>query len=321
MATVTNRYACLSDLSGYFKKLDLLGGLTEPEKSQLRTNIGILNYTGEGGQSSPVEITYTALYDLVLHNTLVVGARYIITDFQTIYSSNVLNADNQNITWGTNINPSPIYNLVVIANTNNKLDSRAFILSQPTWHVEYDITKSILADGVTTKGKITYLKDSNGNSAFYDFKAVKFRRTKSQLTNTNFAITANYIDLYTFSDIVNNVASENSNLATTKYNELKQDCWNNIFIGDTYNNIIEANSTNNTFLRGCHDTTLSWNSTNNLFNEPVCYMSGSIYDKTIAIGDTSLSITITKTVNKVNDVTILSFLDPITYAYQIIKLT
>ena len=30
------RYACLSDLNNYFKKAELLGGLTEPEKTQLR---------------------------------------------------------------------------------------------------------------------------------------------------------------------------------------------------------------------------------------------------------------------------------------------
>jgi hypothetical protein len=95
-----DRYACLSDLNNYFTRVGtnaLLAGLSEPEKAQLRTNIGILNYTGEGGQSSPVEITYNALYDLILHGTLVVGARYIITDFRSIYSSNVLNGSNKRI--------------------------------------------------------------------------------------------------------------------------------------------------------------------------------------------------------------------------------
>jgi hypothetical protein len=28
-----NRWACLHDLNNYFKKKDLLGGLTEPEKA------------------------------------------------------------------------------------------------------------------------------------------------------------------------------------------------------------------------------------------------------------------------------------------------
>ena len=46
----------------------------------------------------------------------------------------------------------------------------------------------------------------------------------------------------------------------------------------------------------------------------------SIYNKTILEGDTTLSTAISKTVHKVNEATIVSFLDPITYAYQIIKL-
>ena len=87
----SRRYICITDLNNYFKKSDLLGGLTELEKQQARTNLGIMNYTGEGGQSTPVSITYANLYDLIQRNTLVVGARYIITDFQTIYSSNVYN--------------------------------------------------------------------------------------------------------------------------------------------------------------------------------------------------------------------------------------
>ena len=315
---MSNRYACLSDLNNYFKKTELLSGLTDAEKSQLRSNIGILNYTGEGGQSSPVEITYSALYDLILHSTLVVGARYIITDFQTIYTSNLENRE----TWGisTSINPSQTYQMVVIANTNTQLDKRVFILSHPKWIVEYDVTREILPDNKLTKGKIIYLEDENGNSAHYDFKNIKFRRTQSQLSQSNLNITLPYIDLYTFSDVQNQIAIENSSINTTKYNILNKDCWDNIFIGDTYNNNIGQSCKNNTFLRGCHDSNISWETSNNLFNEVVCYTSGSIYNKTIRIGDTSLSTSITKYIYKVNESTIISFLDPITYAHQIIIL-
>ena len=91
-------------------------------------------------------------------------------------------------------------------------------------------------------------------------------------------------------------------------------------MGDTYNNIIEPECRNNLFIKGCHDTVLKWNSVNNIFNEAVCYTEGSLYNKTFKIGDTSLSTSITKTIHKVNEATIISFLDPITYAYQIIKI-
>lgn len=313
-----NRYACLSDLNNYFKKLDLLSGLTEIEKNQLRSNIGIMNYTGEGGQSTPVEISYNALYDLILHQTLVVGARYIITDFQTIYTSNLNNKE----TWGRSdsVNPSVTYQLLVVANTNKDLDKRAFILSNPEWIIEYDVNREILPDNKLTKGRITYLKDENGNSAYYDFKNIRFRRTQQELSQSNLYIPTEYIDLYTFSDIQNNVAIDNSNIETTKYNVLEQDCWNNIFIGDTYNNNFGQACRNNTFLRGCHDCNITWETSNNMFNEKVAYLTGSIYNKFIPIGYTALSTSITKTIHKVNEVTLVSFLDPITYSHQIIIL-
>lgn len=320
MVLPRDRYACVSDLNNYFKKSDLLSGLTELEKNQLRTNIGILNYTGEGGQSTPVSLNYTNLYDLVVRQTLVVGARYIITDFKSIYSSNVNNNLNQKISWGGNVNPSQTYSLVVIANTNSTLDKRATILNHPNWVVEYDVMRETLQDGVTTKGKITYLKDDNNNSAYYDFKNIKFRRTRQQLSGTNLQITQEYLDFFTFSDLINGQVIDTSELDTTKYNKFNEDCWNNVFIGDTYNNTIESGCQNNTFLRGCHDTTIKWNSVNNMFNENVCYTTGSIYNKTIGIGNTAFSTAITKTIQKVNDVTLVSFLDPITYAYQIILL-
>ena len=71
-------------------------------------------------------------------------------------------------------------------------------------------------------------------------------------------------------------------------------------------------------MKGCHDTILGWSSVNNVFNENVCYMNGSLYNKTFATGNTSLSTSISKTIHKVNEATIISFLDPITYSYQII---
>lgn len=317
---ISRRYACLTDLNNYFKKSDLLKGLTELEKQEIRKNIGILNYTGEGGQSTPVNITYTNLHDLIVRSSLVVGARYIITDFQSIYSSNVFNTSGQKITWGVNINPSATYNLVVIANTNSTLDSRAVILEHPNWVVEFDATQETLQDGLKTKGKITFLKDDNNNSAYYDFKNIKFRRTRANLLNTNLETTLEYLDFYTFSDVINGNVIDTSELDTTKYNKFDENCWNNIFIGDTFNNLFESGCVNNTFLRGCHDTTLKWNSVNNLFNENVCFTTGSVYNQTIPIGNTTFSMTITKTIQKVNEATLVSYLDPITYAYQIILL-
>lgn len=316
---MVQRWACLHDLNNYFKKKDLLGGLTELEQEQLRKNIGILDYTGEGGQVSPIEVTYAVLNDNIAKKSLITGARYVITDFRTIYASNVTNSQGKRITWGDSINPSPIWKLIVTALTGDKLDPRVVIDDDrmKDWVIEYDPSRETLEDGVATKGRITFMKDSNDNIAFYDFKNVRFRRTAEELKDSNLTIVGTYGDFYTFSDLTNGLITDSSELHNTKHNYLSPGCTNNVFLGDTYNNVLEADCRGNTFLRGCHDTTLKWNSVDNMFNENVCYMSGSIYNKTFLVGDTRASTAITKTVHKVNDATIISYLDPITYAYQI----
>lgn len=315
MSREKNRPACMSDLKAYFRKLDLLGGLTEIEKGQLRKNIGVVGYDEQGGQLIQKR-TYQSLLTDVKEKLIIVGSRYLITDFQTIYSSNHI-VDGVEESWGDLINPSPTYQLLVTGINEDQLDSRAYIIGKD-WEVEYDIRQDILHDGVKTKGKITWLKDSNGNSAHYDFKSVKFRRTREELKGTTINSNYTHIDLYTFSNIVEGVAQDSSNTELIEYNELKTNCWNNVFLGDTYNNIFESECQGNTFIRGCHDTHLLWKSAGNIFNEPVAYATGTIQGKIISVGNTVLSSAITKTIHKVVEATIVSFLDPVTYAYQVI---
>lgn len=321
MALPKNRYACMSDLKGYFRKLDLLSGLTEFEKLELRQNIGVMDYIGEGGRTVPIPITYSALLEIVERNEVLVGARYIITNYQTIYDSNVI-VGGKKVSWGHNLssNISPIYQLIVVGINTNKLDSKAYIIGK-NWEINYDISREVLEDGTPTKGKITWMKDDNGNSAFYDFKNIKFRRTREQLRNTTVAITSPHLDLYTFSLLKNNnVVEDNSENELCEYNVFKENCWDNVFIGNTQNNIFEAEFKRNTFIKGCYDSHFLWNTYNNLFHERVAYTTGSIYNHTSPIGNTNFSTTITKTIHKVNDATILSYLDPITYSHQVVIL-
>lgn len=309
-----NRYACTDDLSNYFKKTDLLGGLTLLEQEQVRRNLGIQNIVDE--INGYVETTYANLWDKIQSNQLVPGVIYAITDFQTIYSSNVTNNVGQRVTWGTTINPSQTWTLITTAIAPNQLDRRISILGKD-WEVEYDATRRLLDDGVWNKGTITYLTDNNGNSAFYDFKNIKWRCSRTTLVKAGI-VTDYSMDLYTFSDIINGEIIDSSELHNTKYNIIKEGCYNNIFIGDTYYNIIEPECKDNIFAKGAHDCIIKWNTTNNRFNEPVCYLTGSIYNKEFETGNTILSTSITKTIHKVNEATIVSFLDPITYTYQVI---
>lgn len=311
-----DRWACVSDLSAYFKKKDLLGGLTALEQAQLRANIGIIDYTGEGGQDSPIELTYAQFWEKYNSSQLITGASYAITDFQTIYSSNTYNNVGQKISWGLTINPSQVWKLYVRALSKNEIDRRVTIAGK-SWEVEYDPIRRTLPDGTQTKGQITFLWDDNGNSAFYDFKNIRFQWTKEKLREAGIYVNQD-IALYTFSNIENGEVIDSSEFSNTKFNILGEGCTNNVFIGDTYYNILEPECSNNIFAKGAHDCLIKWNTVNNRFNEPVTYLTGSIYFKNFETGNTVLSTAISKTIHKVNDATIVSFLDPITYAYQVV---
>ena len=300
--------------SNFFKINDLLSGLTAIQKLQLRANIGVLNYTNNQGSTNAVQVTSSALQTLISTSTLAVGAKYQITDFQTIYQSNV-QVNNVYQSWIGNS-----YNLIVTANTTSTLDPNISIVEHPKWTARFDITPVMLSDGTVTKGAITYLKDENNNSAYYDFKSIKFRRLQSDLANSNLTISTNYIDLYTFSTVTNGVAIDNSSTTTTHSNEIKANCTNTVFVGDTYNNILETGCQNNTFLNGLHDSIIEWDSSNNLLNETVCYVTGAINSKSLAVGNTTLSSAITKTIHKVDNATIVSYLDPTTYTYQVVTI-
>lgn len=311
------RLACLHDLNNYFKKKDLLSGLTELEQARLRLNIGILDSSTDDSLIS--RVNFSTFNEFRTKGQLTPGKKYIITDFQSIYSSNVL-INNVAISWGidSSENPSTTYELLVTALTSSQIDKRATILNVGVnWEVSYDATQEILQDGVLTKGKITKLKDENNNECCYDFKNIKTRVYKSQLKSL---ITTSYVDLFTFSELIGNVASDSSSLSSVHDNKLGPDAVDNVFIGDTYNNILYNDCSGNLFIKGCHDCTYTWNTVNNSFEEEVCYLTGSLANKTILQGNIELSSAISKTVHKVNEATIVSYLDPITYSYQIIKL-
>lgn len=311
-----DRFACVSDLSAYFKKKDLLGGLTNLEQAQLRANIGIIDYIGEGGQGSPIELNYSQFWEKYHSSQLITGAIYVITDYQTIYSSNTYNNAGQRISWGLTINPSQVWRLYVRALSKNEIDRRVTIAGK-SWEVEYDPVRKVLSDGTLTKGQITFLWDDNGNSAFYDFKNIRFQWSKEKLREAGI-YTNQDLALYTFSNIENGEVTDSSEFSNTKFNILGEGCTNNVFIGDTYYNILEPECQNNIFAKGAHDCFIKWNTVNNRFNEPVTYLTGSIYSKNFDTGNTVLSTAISKTIHKVNEATIVSFLDPITYAYQVV---
>ena len=74
-----------------------------------------MDYIGEGGRTVPIPITYSALLKYCWKKWITCWRlRYIITDYQTIYDSNVI-VGGKKVSWGHNYtNISPIYQLIVV---------------------------------------------------------------------------------------------------------------------------------------------------------------------------------------------------------------
>ena len=316
-----NRHVCLKDLENYLKKAEYLGGYTPTEQKQVRKNIGAI---GEADLASYITetkfipLTHAELVDLIKDNKLEIGQVYAITDFQTIYESNVQNNVGQYITWGLDNNPSEVYTIMTIALSANTLLNRVVIVSGKypnsyKWIVEYDYEPEVLQDGVSTKGKITYLKDTNNNIAYYDFKNVKSRRNRDQLKELGINITNNYLDLYTFNTQDFNEASETYNVYN---NHLGSGSNNNVFIGnDCYNNVFEDGFRNNTFVSSCHNNQFQFDTYNNVFKYPVIYLTGS-FNNLKFINNNYTSMDVNKQISKINRSYVISYLDSDTLTLQ-----
>lgn len=190
------QHVLFKDLKDYLKRADYLSGFTTTEQSWIRTNIGAISQleANKLAKQNLTKLTYDDLYKLISDKDLAPGSMYLITDFQTIYSSPYRNNQGQLITWGLIINPSKTYNLLVTAYSKNILLPQAYILDKDEFIVvNYDVNKETLEDGISTKGKITYMLDMNRNQANFDFKnkiIVKDNKnyylfSKNQLENSN----------------------------------------------------------------------------------------------------------------------------------------
>ena len=320
-----NRHVCLKDLENYLKKAEYLGGYTPVEQRQVRKNIGAIGETDLAShitETKFIPLTHAELVDLIKDNKLGIGQVYAITDFQTIYESNVQNNVGQYITWGLDNNPSEVCTIMTIALSANTLLNRVVIVSEKypnsyKWIVEYDYEPEVLQDGVSTKGKITYLKDTNNNIAYYDFKNVKSRRSRDQLKELGINITNNYLDLYTFNTQDFNEASETYNVYN---NHLGSGSNNNVFIGnDCYNNVFEDGFRNNTFVSSCHNNQFQFDTYNNVFKYPVIYLTGS-FNNLKVINNDYTSMDVNKQISKINRSYVISYLDSDTLTLQVYRI-
>lgn len=295
------RHVCFKDLENYFRKDLYFSDLTEKEKQLVRENLGIAD-----DPSGIIRGSYEEIKQLADTMSLRADSVYMITDFQSIYKvgDQVL---------GLTVCPSKICTLILRPSTSQTFDSRVILLcsEDPTslkWTVEYDFTQEDL-DGVKTKGKITYLKDQNNNSAFYDFKNVRFKRTQEELDLGPRTLSEGYY--YTFSN------GANDNSASVKNNHLAEGCTDIVFLDSSQNVTFEGDCHNLTFFQAASNDKFYYGTRNCYFQNPVNQIRGAVHDKTLA---ELTSTQCPKEFNVLNDKQVCVYLDPATETYQIVEL-
>lgn len=186
---------------------------------------------------SSVEVTFSELLELINNEDLIVGAKYVIKDFQNEWeltteddtqepSNEDDTKDDEELTDESESTPDPPVNtrpLVVTATTTSTLNPIAYYKDFPSWEIEYDVNyqevfqlpgidedgASVMED-VMAKGRITKLTDEKGNSCNYDFKHLKFKITEDGVDKWIYTFRNGEEDLSLTDTCRNNVLTVNN---------------------------------------------------------------------------------------------------------------
>jgi len=184
-----------------------------------------------------VEVTFSELLELINNEDLIVGAKYVIKDFQNEWeltteddtqelSNEDDTKDDEELTDESESTPDPPVNtrpLVVTATTTSTLNPIAYYKDFPSWEIEYDVNyqevfqlpgidedgASVMED-VMAKGRITKLTDEKGNSCNYDFKHLKFKITEDGVDKWIYTFRNGEEDLSLTDTCKNNVLTVNN---------------------------------------------------------------------------------------------------------------
>lgn len=303
------RHVCLKDLENYIKRDEYFSDFSEEEIKLIQKNLGIVTSEPE---YNPTLIfgDYTAIYNQMLASNLRVGYIYVIQDFRSLYT------DIEGKVCGTDdFMPSQEYLMFLTPNSTNSFDKRVKLLKTNStcsnWLVEYDITPVTLANGVTSKGTITFLKDTNNNYAYYDFKNIKFKKKASELSKGPMSYLADAY-LYTFDN-----GGKDASETICKNNRLEYGAIRNVFMGNTQNTTLSADCHDNMFFRNCENSTFDFGTYNNYFKDNVIRCKGTVHDKEL---DSITSNNCPKQFDILEDKQVMVYLDAETQTYQIKKL-
>ena len=307
------RHVCYKDLKNYIERDKYFSDFTKEEIELIQKNLGIVNNQDQSYNPTVIIGTYDEIYNQASISNLKIGYKYVIKDFRSIYSD-----EDGNICGTDNFMPSKEYTMFLTPSSTSTFDKRVQIvngdlsIANPiNWIVEYDIRKKIFSDGTTNKGTITYLKDTNNNSAYYDFKNIKF---KKRLEDLNKGATTYNEDtyLYTF----DNGGNDASN-SICKNNHLEYGAYRNVFLGNTQNVTLSADCHDNIFFKNCENCNFDYGTYNNYFKDNVIRCSGSVHEKEL---DSITSNNYPKRFDILEDREVMVYLDPHTQTYQLAQL-
>lgn len=262
---IDNEYVIASSLSELEHKIDILG----------------VN-----------EVTYDEIYDLLISNSLIPGAKYRITDYVTTCVTSCVDVMNNNMEIRS---AEHQFDIVVTALHDNKLDENAKVMlhegdtyfannNLDKWEIKYslenDNEKYKWADTVNGKGVIYYMKDEHNNEAYYDFKNILFKRSKTDFFDKNTwfnaasKLSTSDRYFYTFTRLTNagNTIKDSSvyyddtnTVYYSKNNKISNSLINSLYLNNivfinnlncTAHNIIGSNCCNNTFGDNCSYNTI-----------------------------------------------------------------
>lgn len=307
------RHVCYKDLKNYIERDKYFSDFTKEEIELIQKNLGIVNNQDQPYNPTVIIGTYDEIYNQASISNLKIGYKYVIKDFRSIYSD-----EDGNICGTDNFMPSKEYTMFLTPSSTSTFDKRVQIVNGDLstanpidWIVEYDIRKKIFSDGTTNKGTITYLKDTNNNSAYYDFKNIKF---KKRLEDLNKGATTYNEDtyLYTF----DNGGNDASN-SICKNNHLEYGAYRNVFLGNTQNVTLSADCHDNIFFKNCENCNFDYGTYNNYFKDNVIRCSGSVHEKEL---DSITSNNYPKRFDILEDREVMVYLDPHTQTYQLAQL-
>lgn len=302
------RHVCLKDLDNYIKRDTYFSDFSKEEIKQIQENLGIVTKDDWNTDYNPTILsgTYEQIHNQQILGNLKPGFIYVITNYRTIYY------DCDNVICGTDDNqPSQEYWIFLKPISTNMFDKRVSLFQQAgtsmcsKWIVEYDIN---INDTPKSTGKITYLKDQNNNSAYYDFKNLKFKKKLAELNKGPLSFSTDTY-LYTFDN-----GGEDMSEYTCKNNHLNVNAYNNVFLGLTVNVKLDTDCHNNIFFKNAENSTFLFGTYNNYFKNNVSYCYGVVHDKELS---ELTSITSTKHFEQLGDRQIVTYIDSETLTNQI----